>query len=64
MAATHKVKGGETLWSISKQHLGAGHLWPSIYIHNNSAEIVRQRGNASDRRLDAWTMESAHATVW
>ena len=44
MAATHKVKSGETLWSISKQHLGAGHLWPAIYIHNNSPEVVRKRG--------------------
>ena len=41
---THKVRSGETLWSISKQHLGAGHLWPSIYIHNNSPEVVRRRG--------------------
>lgn len=44
MPTTHKVKSGETLWSMSKQHLGAGHLWPSIYIHNNSPQVVRQRG--------------------
>ena len=45
MAATHKVKSGETLWAISKQHFGQGHLWPSIYIYNNLPDAVRQRGH-------------------
>ena len=44
MPPTHKVRRGETLWPISKQHPGAGHLWPSIHSHDNSPEVVRQRG--------------------
>ncbi|HTH98433.1 MAG TPA: LysM peptidoglycan-binding domain-containing protein [Stellaceae bacterium] len=43
--AAHKVKAGDTLWSIAKRHYGAGHVWPSIYIYNNSPAVKRQRGN-------------------
>ena len=43
MAATHKVRAGETLWSIAKAHFGQGHLWPSIYVYNNSDAALKLR---------------------
>jgi hypothetical protein len=43
MAAAHKVRAGETLWSIAKAHFGQGHLWPSIYVYNNSDAALKLR---------------------
>lgn len=38
------VKKDDSLWDISKQFLGDPSKWPTIYKHNNSAEIVKLTG--------------------
>jgi hypothetical protein len=43
--AAHRVKSGETLWSITKRHYGVGHVWPSVYIYNNSPVVRQRRGH-------------------
>ena len=42
-AKAYTVKAGDTLWAISQRTFGAGHLWPSIYIFNNTRTIRRLR---------------------
>jgi len=37
----YKIKSGDTLWSISREHLGSGNQWPRIYAFNNSAEAIK-----------------------
>lgn len=42
----YTVKKDDSLWDISKNLLGDPTKWPTIYKHNNSAEIVKLTGKA------------------
>ena len=44
-ATEYLVKQGDTLWKIARETMGAGHLWPSIYIFNNTEEAQSHRGD-------------------
>lgn len=37
----YKIKPGDTLWSISREHLGSGSQWHRIYAYNNSTEAIK-----------------------
>lgn len=41
---THKVRSGDTLWSISKQYLGNGARWDEISKYNNLKSTVIRPG--------------------
>lgn len=41
----YKIKSGDTLWSIAREHLGHGAQWPRIWRYNNRRDVIRAMGH-------------------
>ncbi len=41
----YKIKSGDTLWSIAREHLGHGTQWPRIWRYNNRRDVIREMGH-------------------
>lgn len=41
---TYRVRRGDSLWTISREHLGGGSEWPRLWRYNNRRDVIGQTG--------------------
>lgn len=62
---THKVKKGDTLWSIAKKYLKKGSLWKSIYNDNKSIiEKTAKKHKKKSSENGKWIYPGTKLTIY